>query len=65
MAGALFGDDGVFGEPAAQALDDGLFGAAVGLGHQVGVAFVGDVRRTAEFLEQNLSRFLGRLDGRL
>ena len=44
-ASALFADNAVFRPARAQALDDHLFRGAVGLGHQVYVAFVldGDV----------------------
>ena len=63
VAGAFFGGDGVVGEIFGEPLDDGPLGALVGLGDQVGFAFVGNVWRAIELLTKDLPGFLGDFDG--
>ena len=58
---ALLGHNRVFRKMRAQAGDDGLFGAPVGLRHDVDLSLVADVDRAVEFREQNRSRFPRRL----
>ena len=45
--------------------DDGLFGAPVGLRHDVHFSLVADLDRAVEFREQNGSRFPRRFDSHI
>ena len=47
----------------ASSFDDRPLGAPIGLGNQVGVALVGNVRRPGKLLAKDLPSLLGDFDG--
>ena len=62
LAGAFFGGDGVIGKIFLETADDQSLGAAVGLGDQVEIAFVGNRRRTLHFFAQDFAGVLRDFD---
>src|SRR5260370_36672965 len=64
--GSLFGSNGMLGKILGQPLDDKAFGALVRLRDEIHlVAFVGDVQRPGQFVDQNASGFPGNFNGGL
>ena len=60
---AFLGSDRVVGEILCESLDDGPLGTLVGLGDQIGIALVDDMRWPVKFFAKNLAGFLGDFDG--
>src|SRR5882757_11007615 len=63
VPGTFFRGDRMIREIFRQPFHDRPLGALVGLGNQVGVALVSDVRRPGEFLAKYLPSFLSDFDG--
>ena len=64
VTGSLFSGDGVVGKVFCEALDNGFFGALVGLGDEIDfIAFVVEVQRARQFFNEDFASFLGDFGG--